>query len=174
MNYILSILEANPTLYIGEIQQRLLEAQDCNVSIATICCAVRRLVLTHKKVAWEALERDESVWATWVAEYRDVPMHTCIWLDELSIDDCTNQLQNVYAACGCVLFRDKDFQYSLPWVLMESLHWTSLKDQSQKNDSLHFSKSRASLWILIDVGFRTYPLTWSPQGHHLGQLCYSS
>ena len=101
MNYISSILEANPTLYIDEIQQRLLKAQDCNVSIATICCAVRRLVLTHKKVAWEVLERDELVWATWVAEYRDVPMHTCIWLDELSIDDCTNQLQNVYAACGC-------------------------------------------------------------------------
>ena len=47
------------------------------------------------------LERDELAWATWVAEYRGVPMHTCIWLDELSIDDCTNQLQNVYAACSC-------------------------------------------------------------------------
>ena len=51
MNYISSTLEANPTLYIDEIQQRLLKAQDCNVSIATICCTVRRLVLTHKKVA---------------------------------------------------------------------------------------------------------------------------
>ena len=32
MNYISSILEANPTLYVDEIQQRLFEARDCKSS----------------------------------------------------------------------------------------------------------------------------------------------
>ena len=56
--------------------------------------------MTHKKVAQEALERDELVQATWVAEYGDVPMDACIWLDESIVDDHTNQQRNGYAACG--------------------------------------------------------------------------
>src|SRR5258705_9096036 len=36
MNYIYSILEANPSLYIDEIQQKLFEVRDVDVSIATI------------------------------------------------------------------------------------------------------------------------------------------
>ena len=72
MNYISSILEANPGLYVDEIQQHLFEARD--VSIGTICQALQRLEVSNKKVAREALERDEVIHATWIAEYGDMPM----------------------------------------------------------------------------------------------------
>jgi hypothetical protein len=61
MNYIYSIPEANPGLYVDEIQQKLFEAQDVNVSIATISHAIKQLAVSHKKVAKVALERDELV-----------------------------------------------------------------------------------------------------------------
>lgn len=114
LNYISSILEANPTLYLDEIQQRLFEARDCDVSIAAICRAVGRLELTHKKVAREALERDELVRATWIAEYGDVPMEACIWLDESSISVETGMPLAVVHVCGERLSsEDKDFRCSL-------------------------------------------------------------
>ena len=69
MGYIHSILEANPGLYIDEIQERLFDARDVDVSIATICRALKSLAISHKKDTKEALERDEMVWATWIAEY---------------------------------------------------------------------------------------------------------
>ena len=61
MNYIYSILKANPGLYVDEIQQKLFEAWDVNVLIATISHAIKQLAVSNKKVVKEALEKDESV-----------------------------------------------------------------------------------------------------------------
>ena len=62
--------------------------------------------MTHKKVAQEALERDELVWATWVAEYGDVPMDACIWLDEsiVQISGKMGMQLVVMHVCGKRLF----------------------------------------------------------------------
>lgn len=109
LNYIHSILEANPGLYIDEIQQRLSEARDVEVSIATICRALQRLAVTNKKVAKEALERDEVVRAAWLAEYGDIPMEYCLWLDESSVDDRTNQRRNGWASLGHACVRRETF-----------------------------------------------------------------
>ena len=68
MSYIYSMVEANPGLYVDEIQQKLFEARDVNVSIATISHAIKRLAVSNKKVAKEALERDEFVQVTWLAD----------------------------------------------------------------------------------------------------------
>jgi transposase len=45
MHYIHSILEANPTLYVDQIQQQLFDVRDVEVSIATIFCALQRLAI---------------------------------------------------------------------------------------------------------------------------------
>src|ERR1700689_3537582 len=86
MQYIYSILEANPTLYVDKIQQRLFETRDVEVSIATVSRALRRLAITHKHVAKEALERDELVCAAWQAEYGGIPMDAFVWLGEAHFD----------------------------------------------------------------------------------------
>ena len=99
MSYIYSILEANPGLYVDEIQQKLFESRDVDVSIATISHAIKRLAVSNK-VAKEALERDELVRATWLAAYGDLQLESCLWLDDSSVDDCTSQCHNGWAPLG--------------------------------------------------------------------------
>ena len=79
MNYIYSILQANPGLYVDEIQQKLFEARDGNVFIATISRAIKQLAVSNKKVAKEALERDKLVRVTWLAVYGDLQPEFCLW-----------------------------------------------------------------------------------------------
>lgn len=109
MNYIYSILEANPGLYVDEIQQLLFEVWNAEVSVATVSRALRRLAITHKHVAKEALERDELVRATWIAQYGDIPIESCIWLDESSVDDRTNQQRHGWALLGRACERRETF-----------------------------------------------------------------
>jgi transposase len=59
VTYISSLLDANPTLYLDELQIKLAEARDVDVSIATLSRAVRHLAITHKKVSKAAAERNE-------------------------------------------------------------------------------------------------------------------
>ena len=56
--------------------------------------------MTHKHVANEALERNELLRATWQAAYADIPADYCVWLDEASVDDRTNQRAMGWAAMG--------------------------------------------------------------------------
>lgn len=109
MNYVYSILEANPSLYVDEIQQSLFQARNVDVSIATICRALKRLAVSHKKVAREALERDEMVRAAWLADYGDLQPDSCLWLDESSVDDRTNQRRNGWALLGRACVRRETF-----------------------------------------------------------------
>ncbi|KIK78001.1 hypothetical protein PAXRUDRAFT_87892, partial [Paxillus rubicundulus Ve08.2h10] len=69
ITFISSILDANPTLYLDEIQNRL----------------------SHKQLSKTASERNELLRATWQAEYGDIPMECFVWIDESSVDDKTNQ-----------------------------------------------------------------------------------
>ncbi|KIJ61115.1 hypothetical protein HYDPIDRAFT_64910, partial [Hydnomerulius pinastri MD-312] len=73
ITYLSSLLDANPSLYLDELQERLLEARQVDVSIATICRALRSLALTRKHVATSAAQRDELLHAIWQAEYGDIP-----------------------------------------------------------------------------------------------------
>jgi len=99
-DYIASLLEANPVLYLDEIQERLYEAQDIHASIATISRAVRQLGISHKSVSTEAAERNEILRATWKAAHGDIPMEYFVWLDESSVDDQTNQRRYGWAPLG--------------------------------------------------------------------------
>jgi hypothetical protein len=47
-----------------------------------------------------AAERDELLHATWQAAYGDILADYFVWLDELSINDCTNQHTRGWALCG--------------------------------------------------------------------------
>ena len=62
--------------------------------------AIKQLAVSNKKVAKEALERDELVRATWLAAYGDLQLESCLWLDDSSVDDCTSQCHNGWAPLG--------------------------------------------------------------------------
>jgi transposase len=107
--YIFSLLTANPTLYLDELQIKLAEIRHVDVSIATLSRAVRRLAITHKKVSKDASERNELLRATWQAEYGDIPAEYFVWLDESSVDDRTNQRTNGWATSGRACVRRATF-----------------------------------------------------------------
>lgn len=98
--YILSILQAQPALYIDEVQAALLEYRNVEVSLATLSRTLHRLALSNKKITSEAVERNDLLRATWQAEYGDIPADYCVWLDESSVDDRTNQRTRGWAEVG--------------------------------------------------------------------------
>jgi transposase len=94
LEYLRSLLQVNPALYLDELQENLLSVRDVDISIATISRALRGMALTHKEQAKKVAERNEMLRAVWQAEY-------FVWLDELSVDDKTNQCTEGWAPLGC-------------------------------------------------------------------------
>ena len=100
MNYIAALIDARPKIYLDEIQEQLLTARDVLVSVPTLSRALRHMALANKQVANAALERNELLRATWQAAYADIPAEYCVWLDEASVDDLTNQRTAGWAPMG--------------------------------------------------------------------------
>ena len=100
MNYIAALIDACPKIYLDEIQEQLLTVQDVLVSVPTLSCALHYMALTNKQVTNAALERNKLLHATWQAAYMDIPAEYCVWLDEASVDDLTNQRMAGWAPMG--------------------------------------------------------------------------
>jgi hypothetical protein len=99
--YIHALLQANPTMYLNELQEQLLTARNKDISLATLSRATHRLGLTHKDISKTASERNKLLWATWQAAYGDIPAEYFVWVDESSVDDKTNQRTHGWADIGC-------------------------------------------------------------------------
>ncbi|RXW19082.1 hypothetical protein EST38_g6778 [Candolleomyces aberdarensis] len=100
IDYIASVLNANPSLYMDEIQDQLLEYCNVEVSIPMLCQMLHQIALSHKKISKEAAERNQLLHATWQAEYGHIPADYFVWLDESAIDNqCTNGWSLVGLAC---------------------------------------------------------------------------
>ena len=100
MNYLIALIAARPKVYLDELQEELYASRNADVSIATISRALHHWQMSNKHVASEALERNELLRAIWQAEYGDIPAEYCVWLDEASVDDKTNQRQNGWSPVG--------------------------------------------------------------------------
>ncbi|KAF9071913.1 hypothetical protein BDP27DRAFT_1198563, partial [Rhodocollybia butyracea] len=100
VNYISSLIQANPTLYLDEIQHELEAALDTEVSLSTIYRTLVRIAISSKKISKEAVERDELLLATWMAVNGTTPLEYMVWLDEASVDDRTNLRSNGWAGVG--------------------------------------------------------------------------
>lgn len=91
VQYVVSLLQANPSLYLDELQHRLSIGREIDVSISTLSRTLRRISLSHKSVAREAAERNDLLRNTWWAECADIPKEYWVWLDEAGVDDLSNQ-----------------------------------------------------------------------------------
>ena len=162
MNYISSLIDTQPKIYLDEIQEELLNWRDVLVSIATLFCALRRIAITNKQVANAALERNELLHATWQAAYTDIPAEYCIWLDEASVDNLTNQWTAGWAVMGrpCIC-RAKGF-------VNKECFFQFLNEQLVK----HFQFTRR--WLIFSIGSKIEPISRSPKCCYLRQLCHSS
>jgi len=109
LNYMSALLDANPTLYLDELQEKIFDVHDVDVHISTISRSLRRMALSHKGVAKAALERNEHLRATWQAVNGDIPKEYIVWLDEASVDDHTNQRDSGWAGMGRACVRRAAF-----------------------------------------------------------------
>ncbi|KAJ7440649.1 hypothetical protein B0H11DRAFT_1680230, partial [Mycena galericulata] len=86
LDYLSGLLDANPTWYLDELQEKLYASRgpvaSMYLSIAALSRTIRRLAITKKTVAPEAIERNELLRATWQAVNGDIPMEYFVWLDE--------------------------------------------------------------------------------------------
>jgi hypothetical protein len=85
--YLHALLAANPTLYIDELQTRLLSVWNINLSIATISWILAQYELTWKRLHKVAAEQDEElrgVWEADMAQYQDADVF--VTLDESAVD----------------------------------------------------------------------------------------
>ncbi|KAF6752739.1 hypothetical protein DFP72DRAFT_849522 [Ephemerocybe angulata] len=71
ITYLQSLLQADPALYLDELQEKLCEACDVEVSIATIFCTLRTCNLTQKQLAPAASVGIDRVMTGFAVDYRD-------------------------------------------------------------------------------------------------------
>ncbi|KAF9045624.1 hypothetical protein BJ165DRAFT_1317214, partial [Panaeolus papilionaceus] len=93
INFLNSLIEARPKIFLDELQEALYDVRGVEVSISTISQTLQRWAVTNKCVASAAFERNELLQAIWQAEHGDIPAEYCVWLDEASVDDKTNLRQ---------------------------------------------------------------------------------
>lgn len=94
IKYISSLLDANPVLYLDELQQRLHSARNIYLAIATLSRLLIRYGLTRKHIQKVAMERNEELRTLWeadMAEYTDPDIFVA--LDESAVDNHTVQRQ---------------------------------------------------------------------------------
>ncbi|KAF7341824.1 Transposase domain-containing protein [Mycena sanguinolenta] len=109
ISYLSSVLDANPTLYLDEIQELLWENREVDVTLSTLSRALKQIAIMNKFVTREAVERDEMLRATWQAVHGDIPMEYFVWLDESSVDNRTHQRTSGWAGIGRACVRRETF-----------------------------------------------------------------
>lgn len=100
LNFIDSILAAEPGLYLDEIQEKLFGFRDIEVSISTISRTLSRLDQTHKGIAKEAIERNELLRATWQIEMAQYDPRQLVFIDKAGINDHTNIWRKGWSSRG--------------------------------------------------------------------------
>ncbi|PPR05263.1 hypothetical protein CVT26_012410 [Gymnopilus dilepis] len=117
-----SLLDANPSMYLDEMQQKLHDICGTDVSIATISRALRRANLTHKTVTKAAAERDEELRAIWegvMVQYTDPELF--VFLDESAVDDRTGQRTQGWSHMGTPCVRRMSFLRGTRYSILPAL-----------------------------------------------------
>ncbi|EUC54457.1 DDE family endonuclease [Rhizoctonia solani AG-3 Rhs1AP] len=125
-NFILSLLQARPSLYLDELQAALYTHRAVNVSLSTISRALVAAAYSRKSISREALERNEALRAAWQAQWGFYDASAYLWIDECGINDHSGQRLFGYAPIGhhCVerSFFNHGVKYStLPALAVEGI-----------------------------------------------------
>jgi transposase len=121
LNYIESILLAEPALFLDEIQDKLFVVRDVEVSISTLSRTLNRLAITHKAVAKEAMERNEHLRATWQINMAQYDPCQLVFVDEAGVDDRTNIRTNGWAPLGQACVRRTTFLRGQKYSILPAL-----------------------------------------------------
>jgi hypothetical protein len=116
-----ALLQANPSLYLDELQEQLLVARDVDISIATISRTLRNLALSHKHITKKAAEHNKHLRSTWQAQWGHIPAEYFVWIDEADVDDKTNQCGNGWEQLGCACVQRATFIHGQKYSVLPAL-----------------------------------------------------
>ena len=87
-NYISSLLDQHPTLYLDEVQDYLCCQRRVSVSLSTLTRTLRRIDITNKAISRHAIERNEMLRAAFMNYIGHIitDPHQLMFTDESSID----------------------------------------------------------------------------------------
>ncbi|KAJ3503155.1 hypothetical protein NMY22_g18348 [Coprinellus aureogranulatus] len=120
--YIKDLLTENPSMYLDEIQEHLLEDRDVDVSISTISRALRHLNMTRKTLTKASAERDEELRQLWevdMAQYDDPELFVAI--DESAVDNKTGQRGSGWAEINTRCVRRMTFLRGIRYSILPAL-----------------------------------------------------
>ena len=121
LNYIESILLAEPALFLDEIQNKLCIAWDIEVLISIISQTLHQLTLTHKAVAKKAMERNGHLHATWQVAMVQYDPHQIVCIDEARVDDHTNIHRHGWAPIGQACMCRTSFLWGKKYSILPAL-----------------------------------------------------
>lgn len=121
LNYLDGILVAEPALYLDEIQDKLREMRDVEVSLATLSRTLARLAVTHKHIAKEASERNDLLRATWQVVMGQYEPRQIVCIDEAGVDDRTNVRRSGWAPLGQACVRRTSFLRGQKYSILPAL-----------------------------------------------------
>jgi transposase len=119
--YIISLLLANPALFLDELQLRLYHDRNIWVHQSTISRTLVRHGYSHKKLARQAAERNTLLRAVWIAEYSHIPAQCCVWLDESGVDERNHSCVDGWSPVGVAPVRSGSFHRSLRLTMLPAM-----------------------------------------------------
>jgi len=122
IEYISSLLEANPVLYLDEIQHRLLSTCGVKLSMSSLSRLLIQYGLTRKHIQKAAAERDEdlrTIWEADMAQYTDPDVFVA--LDESAVDNRTLQREYGLSLVGSPCVRRATFLRGVRYSILPAL-----------------------------------------------------
>ena len=113
-DFIRSLMRAQPSIYLDEIQQELESVLGLFVSIATISRTLARMEISKKSLSRRAAERNEELRTLWELELTQLSdPDLFVFIDESAVDNRTVQRSQGWSAVGghsvsrCTFLRGK-------------------------------------------------------------------
>jgi transposase len=97
---ITGLLLDNPSLYISEISDKIVELTGIQISASTICRIIHRNGLTRKKIQQIALQRNTGYRGQFMAEVQYHRTDQFVWIDETGSDRKDHIRKSGYALRG--------------------------------------------------------------------------
>jgi len=147
IEYISALLDANPVLYLDEIQRRMESTRNKTLSIAAFARLLVQYGLTRKKIQKSAAERDEelrTIWEADMAQYTDPDVFVA--LDESAVDNQTVQRGYGRSASGTPCVRRATFLRGVRYSILPALYLKPRKYLFMAGKSRHASKKEITLF----------------------------
>jgi hypothetical protein len=105
MAFIKSTLTANPSIYLDELQKKLYNTRNLDISIATLSRTLKSAQISQKSLTKASAERNEelrSMWEIAMAEYTNPDVF--VFLDESAVDNRTVQRSYGWSPVGQLVY----------------------------------------------------------------------